>query len=252
MISQLKDKLRRAEKSSPDSMTLVEHLTELRRRVVKMAWAYVIGMILCFVFYQTIFHFLEEPYCSAVGPKRCTFYVTAPLDGLSLRIKISAYGGLFLSSPVLLWQLWRFITPGLHQKEKRYAVPFLVSSLLLFLGGAAVAYISFPHALQFLDSIGGPSLKQIYNPNAYLGLIVAMMAIFGATFEVPVLLVSLELAGALTPETLSSWRRWAIIVILLGSAIITPSGDPFSMFALAVPLYVFYEGSIIIGRILKR
>ncbi len=115
-----------------------------------------------------------------------------------------------------------------------------------------LAYFTFPHALQFLNAIGGPTLKDIYNPNSYIGLIVALMFVFGITFEFPVILVSLELVGVLSPKKLSSWRRWAIVGITAVAAIITPSGDPFSMLALAVPLYFFYEVSIILGKILRR
>ena len=186
------------------------------------------------------------------GVRRCHLYVTGPLDGLSLRIKLATYGGIFLASPVILWELWRFITPGLHRSEKRYAIPFVFSSILLFSAGAYLAFVSFPHALTFLQNIGGPTLQQIYDPNKYLGLIVALMTVFGLTFEFPVVLVSLELVGVLSPRRLSSWRRWAIVLVVVFAAFITPSGDPFSMMALAVPLYVFYELSIVIGKFLRR
>jgi sec-independent protein translocase protein TatC len=187
-----------------------------------------------------------------VGPTHCKLYVTGPLEGLALRIKIATYGGLFMASPVILWEVWRFITPGLNRKEKRYAVPFIVASITLFAAGAVLAYYTFPHALGFLEKIGGPSLQQIYSPSNYIGLIVALMAVFGITFEFPVVLVSLELAGVLKPAKLASWRRWAIVVLVAVAAIITPSGDPFSMMALAVPLYLFYELSILIGKVLLR
>ena len=123
---------------------------------------------------------------------------------------------------------------------------------MLFCAGAVLAYFTFPHALKFLNAIGGPTLKDIYNPNSYIGLIVALMFVFGITFEFPVVLVSLELAGVLTPKRLSSWRRWAIVLITIVAAVITPSGDPFSMLALALPLYFFYEVSIVLGKLLRR
>jgi sec-independent protein translocase protein TatC len=233
-------------------MTLGEHLGELRRRVVISVLAFAAGAVVAFIVYPSILHFLQAPYCRVVGPKRCQLYVTGPLDGLSLRIKLSAYGGMFLASPVVLWQLWRFITPGLHRNEKRYAIPFVLSSILLFTLGAVLAFVSFPHALSFLDNVGGPSLRQIYDPNKYLALIVALMAVFGLTFEFPVILVSLELVGVVTPAKLASWRRWAIVLIVVFAAVITPSGDPFSMLALAVPLYIFYEASILLGKLLRR
>ena len=243
---------RRSEaRPKPDSMTLVEHLTELRRRVLVCAVAFVVTATVAFVCYPWILSFLKHPYCQ-VAPHRCGFYITGPLDGLALRVKIAAYGGLVLASPILLWELWRFITPGLHPKEKKYAIPFIVASIALFGLGCLVAYLTFPHALNFLDHIGGPSLTAILDPTKYLSLIVLMMTVFGLTFEFPVLLVSLEIAGVLSPKQLSSWRRWAIVLIVVVAGVITPSSDPFSMMALAVPLYVFYELSIVVGKILNR
>jgi sec-independent protein translocase protein TatC len=233
-------------------MTLGEHLAELRRRLVVAVIAFAVAATVSFVIYPHILNFLKSPYCQAVGARHCQLYVTGPLDGLALRIKLAAYGGMFFSSPVVLWEVWRFITPGLRRNEKRYAVPFVLASTLLFTAGAVLAYFVFAHALQFLQSVGGPSLREIYDPNKYLSLMVALMAVFGLTFEFPVLLVSLELVGVVRPAKLASWRRWAIVSIVLFAAIITPSSDPFSMLALAVPMYVFYEVSIVIGRLLRR
>ncbi len=238
-------------KAASKSMTLVEHLTELRTRVLVSAAAFVAASTVAFLLYPWILSFLRHPYCQ-VAPTHCVFYITGPLDGLSLRIKIAAYGGLFLASPVLLWEVWRFITPGLHSKEKRYAVPFIIASIALFALGCLVAFVTFPHALGFLDSIGGPSLHQIFNPISYISLIVLLMVVFGITFEFPVLLVSLQVAGVLTPQQLSKWRRWAIVGIVVVAGVITPSSDPFSMMALAIPLYLFYEISIVIGKVLRR
>jgi sec-independent protein translocase protein TatC len=242
----------KAPRPTPDAMTLVEHIAELRRRLIVTVAVLVITATAAFVIYPHILNFLKEPYCRSVGPKHCYLYVTGPLDGLSLRIKIATYGGLFLASPVILWEVWRFITPGLRRNEKRYAVPFIGASIILFAAGAVLAYYTFPHALGFLEKVGGTSLQQIYSPSNYIGLIVALMAVFGITFEFPVILVSLELVGVLKPAKLASWRRWAIVVLVTVAAVITPSGDPFSMLALAVPLYVFYELSILIGKLLLR
>jgi sec-independent protein translocase protein TatC len=253
MASRLRFRSRdKADRPTPDAMTLAEHLAELRQRLVVSVLAFVAGATVAFIFYPQILHWLQEPYCRVAGRDHCGLYITAPLDGLSLRIKVAAYGGLFIASPVILWELWRFITPGLHKNERRYAMFFVGASLVLFTLGAVVAYITFPHALGFLDKVGGPSLHQIYDPNSYIGLIIALMMVFGLTFLFPVVLVALELVGVLTPARLSSWRRWAIVLIVVGAAIITPSGDPFSMLALAVPLYAFYEVSILLGKLLRR
>jgi sec-independent protein translocase protein TatC len=233
-------------------MTLSEHLAELRRRLVVCVFAFTVFAIAAFVFYQRILNFLQSPYCRVAPHHNCQLYLTSPLGGLSLRVEIAGYGGLFLAAPVILWELWRFITPGLRSSEKHYAIPFITASMTLFAAGAVLAYFTFPHALQFLGSVGGPTLKEIYDPGKYIGLILALMLVFGITFEFPVILVSLELVGVLQPAKLASWRRWAIVLIVIVAAVITPSGDPFSMLALAVPLYVFYEISIIIGRVFKR
>lgn len=243
---------RRSEpRARPDAMTLVEHLTELRTRALLCVTAFIVAGVAAFLLYPWVLSFLRHPYCQ-VAPGHCGFYITGPLDGLALRVKIAAYGGLFLASPVLLWEFWRFITPGLNPKEKRYAIPFIIASISLFSLGCMVAFVTFPHALKWLDSIGGPSLHQIFDPTNYLSLIVLLMVVFGITFEVPVLLVSLEAAGVLSPKTLSSWRRWAIVLVVVVAGVITPSSDPFSMVALAVPLYTFYEASIVLGKIIQR
>ena len=171
---------------------------------------------------------------------------------MSLRVKIAVFGGLVLASPVILFQLWRFVTPGLKASERRYAIPFVLSSFTLFLLGAATAYLTLPHALGWLRSVGGPNLVSIYDPIPYLGLILVMMALFGLTFEFPVVLVSLELAGVVSPARLLRSWRWAVIIIVVVAAVFTPSSDPFSMLALALPLVVFYFLSIGIGKLLGR
>ena len=253
MVARLRSPFRsRSGRPSPNAMTLGEHLAELRRRVVVSVLAFFAAAVVAWVAFPHILHFLQSPYCRVAGPQKCKLYITDPLGGLALRIKTSAYGGLFMASPIVLWQLWRFITPGLHRNERRYSIAFVFSSVVLFAAGAVLAYVSFPHALRFLGSIGGPGLQQIYDPNKYLGLILALMTVFGLTFEFPVVLVSLEMVGVVTPRRLASWRRWAIVLIVVFAAFVTPSGDPFSMMALAVPLYLFYEVSILLGRLLRR
>jgi sec-independent protein translocase protein TatC len=258
----------RKEKPSPDNMTLNEHLGELRRRLVICLIAFVLASIVAAIAYAPILHFLIRPLCEANGGgtrlsgvtssnnlagKNCAnLYVTSPLDGLSLRVKIAVFGGLTLASPVILFQIWRFITPGLQAREKKYAIPFVSAAFVLFLAGAATAYLTLPHALGFLRSVGGPDLQQIYDPIPYLGLVLALMALFGITFQFPVILVSLELARVVTPTRLLRSWRWAVILITVVSAVFTPSSDPFSMLALAVPLVVFYFVSIGIGKLMGR
>jgi sec-independent protein translocase protein TatC len=246
----------RKPKPSPDAMTLGEHLGELRRRLVICVIAFALAAIFATVVYEPILHFLIRPLCdvdhATLKNGGCSLYVTSPLDGLSLRVKIAMFGGLVFSSPVILYEVWSFVTPGLRARERKYAIPFVTAAFALFLAGAATAYLVLPHALGFLKSVGGPNLQQIYDPIPYLGLIILMMTLFGLTFEFPVVLVSLELAGVVTPARLLRSWRWAVIIITVVSAVATPSSDPFSMLALAVPLVVFYFISIAIGKLLGR
>lgn len=241
----------RKTRPKPDAMTLVEHLGELRRRLIVSVVAFTVAAGVAVVFYEPILHLLLRPLCS-VNQGRCNLYVTSPLDGLSLRIKIGAFGGLFLASPVILWEAWRFVTPGLRAGEKRFAVPFVIATLTLFAAGCAVAYFTLPHALGFLRAVGGPDLHEIYDPIPYLGLILLLMVLFGLAFEFPVVLVSLQLGRVVTSAKLLAWWRWAVIIITLVAAVFTPTSDPFSMLALAVPLVGFYFLAILIGKLLKR
>ena len=230
---------------------MAEHLAEARLRFMICTAALLVFGTVAFVFYPQILHVLQEPYCRAT-PKHCVFLATNPLDGLTLRIKIGFFGGFIISLPILLWETWRFITPGLKARERRYALPFVLSSLTFFCGGVVLAYFIFTRAIAWLESIGGHTLINEYNPNQYLSLFVLMMVIFGLTFEFPVVLVALELAGLVTPKTLLRGWRYALITITVFSAIITPSSDPFSMLALAIPLAVFYFMSIGVGKLLKK
>jgi sec-independent protein translocase protein TatC len=250
----------RKDRPTPDSMTLTEHLGELRRRLLWCVLAVAVGITVAVILYQPMLHFLLHPLCKVaqarkergLGLGNCKLLVTNPLDGLSLRVKLGVFGGLILASPLILWEIWRFITPGLKAREKRYAIPFVAATVLLFLAGCATAYLVLPHALGFLQAVGGSELVTFYNPNQYLSLILLMMVLFGLTYEFPVILISLELANVVKPATLLRSWRWAVIIIFAVAAIFTPSSDPFSMMALALPLTAFYFLSIGVGKLLGR
>lgn len=238
-------------RAGPDAMTLFEHLAELRRRIIVCAIAFVAAAIVGYVEYSRILGFLRHPLCRA-DPHHCTLYVTGPLEGFGVHLDVAGYGGLALASPVILFQLWRFVTPGLKSSERRYAIPFVVATISLFALGVTIAWLTFPHALGFLKSASGSGIGEILSPQKYLNLLLALMALFGLTFEFPVVLVGLELAGVLSSAQLRKFRRAAIIIIVIASGVLTPSSDPFSMLAMAIPMVIFYELSIIIGRLMKR
>lgn len=238
-------------REAESDMTLAEHLAELRYRFLVMAITVFVFGVLAFIFYTQLLKVLQDPYCAAV-PGHCKFLVTNPLDGLTLRVKIAFFGGFLAASPVILWQTWRFITPGLKAKERRYIVPFVVSSLAFFTAGVVIAYFSFGHAIRFLRAIGGSTLITEYNPNQYLTLFLLMMFIFGVTFLFPVVLVALELTNIVTPKQLLHVWRYTVIAITIAAAVFTPSGDPLSMCALAVPLIAFYFLAIGVGKLLHK
>jgi sec-independent protein translocase protein TatC len=244
-------------------MTLVEHLTELRKRVVVSAIVLVIFTIIVFVFYDHVLRFLSGPYedvtkgtahqaCGATATTGCKLIATGPLEPFLVRLKVSTYGGIALSVPFVFWQIWRFVTPGLHKNERRYGVFFLIAIVLLFALGGVVAWSTVEKALEFLLGVGGNSIQPFISADKYLTLVTLMIAAFGVAFEFPVLIVFLLLVRVINTRQLRNIRRWMIVGIVTFAAVITPSADPFSLFFMAVPMYIFYEISILVGRVMKR
>jgi sec-independent protein translocase protein TatC len=233
-------------------MTVVEHLAELRRRLIISIIAVTLAAIVCFIFSSSIIHFFVNYYRDATHGQKNRLIFLGPLDAFITRVKVATYGGIVLALPVWLWELWRFVTPGLHSREKRYAVPFILSSVVLFALGGLVALLTLPKALEFLLTVGGSQLEPQLTADRYLSLVSLMIVAFGVAFEFPVVLVFLLLARVLSTARLRRWRRAAIVLITVFAAVITPSQDPYSLFFMAVPMYIFYEGSILIGRLLKR
>lgn len=231
--------------ASTGHMTLWEHIAELRTRLFRVALAVGIGAVLGWFLYPYVLEILKHPF-DEVQPGQ-PFIATAPLQAFGLRLKMSAYIGIAVAMPIIVWQVWRFVTPGLYPNEKRYAIPFTVSAIVLFLGGATVAFYVLNPTLEFLTTIGGSQIEPFYTADSYVTLIVWMMLGFGVGFEFPVLIVALQMIGVLTPKKLIQWWRQAIVVITVIAAVITPSGDPISLIALAVPMLVLYVLSIAIG-----
>jgi len=235
-------------------MSLMEHLVELRTRIVRCAIAVAIGAAVGWFLYLPVLHALMGPLRELSGNPNVSgkFLSQDPLEIFLLRIKLSAYLGIMFAMPYLMWQLWRFIAPGLYQNERRYAAAFVTSATVLFAMGASIAFFTLPQALKFLQSMGGNDVVYEYSAQKYLMLIVYMMIAFGAGFEFPIIVVALQLVGIVTPTQLSQFRRFAIVIIFVVAAVITPSADPISLFALAIPMCIFYEISILIGRLVVR
>ena len=249
------------EKTAPthaaDNMTLIEHLGELRVRIIRSALAVAIGMVFVVAFYDQILEFLKQPYVDLCESKPAAFCdpelsTFTPTEGLSTRLRVGMYGGIILALPVLLWQIWRFVVPALDAKEKRYAIPFVTSSLVLFAAGGALAYLTVDRALEFLISWAGEDVEQIFSVSSYISLIGLMIFAFGAGFLLPVLLVFLQLVGAVTPQRLLGSWRYAIVGIFVLAAVITPSGDPITLMMLGLPMLVLYFVAILIGWLIVR
>jgi sec-independent protein translocase protein TatC len=243
--------------SPEDRMTLTEHLAELRTRIIRSLLAVVIGIIVMLASYDQVLDFLRRPYETLCERKKgsglkCELQFIGPLEGFTTRLSICTYGGIVLALPIIMWQVWRFIVPALHTKEKKYAIPFILSSIVLFAMGAAVAYWTLTPALDFLISWSGSGVKANFQVSKYVSLVGLMIAVFGITFEFPVLLVFLQLVGVLTPQTLMKQWRYSTVIIFVIAAVITPSGDPYSMMALAMPMVLFYIISIVIGVVVQR
>jgi sec-independent protein translocase protein TatC len=239
-------------------MTLFEHLAELRRRLIVAVLAVVVGTVVAWFFYAEVVRFMSRPYHEflnhhpAKNITKGSLVIYGPLEGFTTRLKVSAYGGIMIATPVIFWELWRFITPGLHKHEKRYIAPFVTAAIVLFAAGVTTAIFVFPRALTWLIDVSGPGVVPQFSPARYFTLYLTMCLIFGAVFMYPLVVVFLELAGVVPSTTWRRWRRPAIVVMCLVAAVITPSSDPFSFFALAIPMVVFYELSIVAGRVMHK
>ncbi len=245
-------------KSPDDRMTLTEHLAELRVRLIRSVLAVAVGFTVVIVFYGPILKFLTKPYtriCNEDPSLNCKgngLFILSPLEGFSTRVSVAAYGGIIIAIPVILWQIWKFVVPGLHQREKQYAVPFILSSVFLFLLGAVIAYWTLDKALQFLIQFSGPDTNQAFQVSKYISFVGLMFGAFGVGLEFPVLLVFLQLVGVIKYQTLFKHWRYAIVIIVVIAAVITPSGDPISLAALSIPMLVLYFVAALIGMFIQR
>jgi sec-independent protein translocase protein TatC len=247
---------RRPKRVDVATMTVVEHLGELRSRLIFSVVAFAVISVGAFIAYPWIVELFTEPLCEAgfelLGGK-CQLTFTKLTGGFQFRLKLTALVGIAASSPVWLYQLWAFIVPALTAREKRHALPFMVVSISLFIIGILMAYLVMPLGIRFLLNIGGEPVVAIPDAEEYLNFIGFMLLGFGIMFELPVVLFFLGIAEVIPIETLRRQRRIAIVVIAALAAIITPSQDPYTMLILAVPLYALYEGTIVLlARVLKR
>jgi sec-independent protein translocase protein TatC len=252
---------RKTPEEKQGTMSLIDHLRELRHRLVICLWALVAGSVIGFVLYEPAMRLIQAPYCDFLreNPDKdpfpnegCSLVFLGAIDGFLITVKVILFLALVVALPVVLYQLWAFIVPGLTSRERRWALPFVALSVVLFLLGGLFAYLTLPKALGFLLSVGGDFVSPLLTVDKYVGFVIFTILAFGLGFEFPILLISLSAAGVLSADTMRRYRRQVILGLAIFAAVITPSPDPISMLALLIPLYLFYEGAIIVSRLLKR
>lgn len=240
----------RLEEEPGEKMTFLEHLDELRRRLVHIVLYIAVGFAICMFFHRQIYDFLAAPITKLLAGDKLVF--TKPTEPFTLYMKVSLLAGIFLTAPLTLYEVWLFISPGLYRHEKRYAVPFLVSSFALFVSGGAFAYyVVLEPAYRFLLEIGG-SFRPMITINDYWDITSTIMLGFGLVFEMPVVVAFLSMFGLVTPGFL--WRnlRYAIFIIAVAAALLSPTGDAFTMTIYAAPMLVLYLISIGVSWLCPR
>ena len=234
-------------------MPLASHLREFRTRFVRAAIAVGIGTAIGYAVFPSSVQFLLQPYCSAIGAvDGCDLIVLGPLDPFLVRIRAAVVVGIVVGGPVLLYQLWRFITPGLTRRERRYALPFVLLSQLMFAAGIVFAAYAIPRGLNILLALGGESIRPLLGAREYLSFLLTMGIAFGIVFELPLVLVFLALAGVITSDGMRRFRRYAIVGNVVLAAIITPTVDAVSLMLVAGPMMLFYELAIVIAWLIER
>ena len=235
-------------------MPLVEHLYELRNRLAISLAVIALGMLLVAVFfYEPVFDFVREPFCRTdKGADTCALYVRDIFGQFQVRLRVSAIAGTVLTSPVWLYQLGAFITPAQHKRERRYAAGFLGASLVLFSAGVVFAYLTMDKGLDFLLNVGGDGVIALPDLQSYLSFATITFLAFGFSFLFPVVLVFLNLIGVLPAVRMRRMWRGMVVGIAVFTAFITPSTDPITFFAMAVPIWLLYGVSIVIATVHDR
>lgn len=255
--------LRPARRRNPEGrMSVLDHLRELRRRLIIVFLIVAAGAIFGWVFYNHIIEVLKAPYCRIdyhhrlgaqnQSKSQCNLQFRAPLDGFLLRLKVSFIAGAVLTAPLWLQQIWAFVTPGLRRNERRWTIAFVVSSTLLFAAGMALAYVTLAKSLDVLIVSAGSGVQASLDVTQYISFVILMLVIFGASFELPLLIVMLNIVRVLPFSLLRRGQRLGIFLIFVFAAMATPSTDPFTMIGMALPMCLLFELSVLWAYLYDR
>lgn len=233
-------------------MSLTDHLVELRKRLTRALIAIGIGFFACYYYKDLIFNIVTKPL-TTVLPKNSYLIYTGLTEAFFVYMKLAFFASLIITSPFILYQIWKFIAPGLLPAEKKYVVPFVISSTFLFLGGILFGYfIALPPAFEFFVSFNNKYLQAMISFGDYLSMFVTFLLGFGLSFELPVFMFFLAKLGIVNSRMLSKQRRYAILVIFIIAAILTPSPDALSQILMAAPLMFLYEVSIFVTKFVEK
>lgn len=231
---------------STDKMPFTQHLEELRRRLIICAVSVAVGFVVCYAFKETLFEVLIKPWVEALpkGQEAKLIY-TAPAEAFFTYMKVALLGGTALATPIIIYQIWRFIAPGLYENEKKYLLPVVFASSVFFIGGASFGYFFvFPAGFQFFTSFANEYITPTITTREFFSFSVRMLLAFGLVFELPVFMFFLAKLGLISSDYLRKKRRYAIVLIFVVAAAATPSPDVFSQCLMAGPLLVLYELSV--------
>ncbi|MDT4939766.1 MAG: sec-independent protein translocase protein TatC [Pseudonocardiales bacterium] len=253
-------RLRRRAPNPEARMSVLDHLRELRRRLILAVLFIALGAVLGWFLYGHILNFLRHPYCSVpkqyrytpVGTQDCVLIYHGVLDGFTTRLKVSAIAGAVFTAPFWLYQIWGFITPGLRKNERKYTRWFVAISTVLFVAGMALAYVVLSKGLRILIEQAGYGTQAQLTVSDYISFVTLMMIVFGAAFELPLLVVMANLAGVLSASVLKKSQRLAVFLIFTFAAVATPTTDPFTMCAMAAPMVVLFEAAVLFAVLRER
>lgn len=237
-------------------MPLMDHLRELRNRLIKAILGLLLGTVIGWIIFQPVWDFLKEPYCALPESKdlngACSLVVNGIFSAFFLRLKIAFIIGAVLSAPVWLYQLWAFVAPGLYRNERRWTYIFMGAAIPLFFVGTVLAYLTVDKGLSIFLGFVPEDVAALITVDHYLGYVLAMLLVFGLTFELPLFVVILNLAGVLTSARIRKSQRIIIFGIFVFSAVATPSADPFTMLALALPTVLLFEAAALLAFLNDR